>query len=152
MEDLIRQYRVSIRILRQAKVKPQHFGSMISDASWAIAYMETGSIPGTKWTVSRWKLSKREIPMDPMVIAQCLQNRTPVSAAPEWMVEYLEKLMESLNEKEKDAYQMVRGRGYSFAQAGKLMHCTKDAVSGYIRRADKKIQRTVRKEGSEVTI
>jgi RNA polymerase sigma-70 factor (ECF subfamily) len=120
---------------------------MISDTEWAIHYMESGSIPGTKWNVSRWEISKREIPVDPLVMARYLQNREPISTAPEWMIELLERMMSTLSTREKDAYELVRGRGYSYDQAGKLMKCTKDTVGGYLRRAEKKLQKEVRKEG-----
>jgi len=56
------------------------------------------------------------------------------------MVEFLDKLMKSLTPLEKDAYELIRGRGYSFKQAGKLLGCSKASVQSYVRRADKKIQ------------
>jgi DNA-directed RNA polymerase specialized sigma24 family protein len=40
----------------------------------------------------------------------------------------------------------VRGQGYSFAQAAKLLKCTKGAIQSYIVRAEKKIQFALRKQ------
>ena len=65
VEKLIREYKKSLRLLRCAKVVPVGYSSMISDTQWAIDLMDTGHIPGTKWTVARWSREKREVPVDP---------------------------------------------------------------------------------------
>jgi RNA polymerase sigma-70 factor (ECF subfamily) len=62
------------------------------------------------------------------------------------MVEFLEKLMHSLTEREKDAYKLVRGQGYSFAQAGRLLGCNKGSVQNFVQRAEKKIVHVVRSQ------
>lgn len=146
MKDLIREYKASLRLLRSAKAVPMEYGSMVSDTQWAIEIMETGHIPGTKWTVARWPRAKREVPVDPLQMSKYIQNREPVSAAPDWMVEFLEKLMTSLTEREKDAYKLVRGQGYSLAQAGRLMGCNKGSVQNFVQRAEKKIGLVVRSQ------
>ena len=79
-------------------------------------------------------------------MSRYIRNREPVSATPGWMVEMLEKLMGSLTEREKEAYKMVRGHGYSFAQAGRLMGCNKGSVQNFVRWAEKKIAFVVRKQ------
>lgn len=153
MEGLIREYRESLRKLRSAERVPMEFNSMASDTQWAIDLMVTGHIPGTKWTVARWNREDREIPVDPLEIARYVSNREPVKVAPEWMVDFLDKLMDSLTEKEKEAYRLVRGQGYSFAQAGKLLGCNKGSVQNFVQRAEKKIAFVVRKQTiSERTI
>lgn len=63
MEELIREYKKSLRLLRCAKVVPVGCSSMVSDTQWAIDLMETGHILGTKWTVARWSREKREVPV-----------------------------------------------------------------------------------------
>ncbi|WP_286725538.1 sigma factor-like helix-turn-helix DNA-binding protein [Pelotomaculum sp. PtaB.Bin117] len=106
--------------------------------------METGHIPGTKWIVVRWSQAKREVPVDPLEMARYIQNREPAEAAPEWMLDLLDKLTKSLTPLEKDAYELVRGRGYSFSQAAQLLGCSKASVQSYIKRAEKKIQLAIR--------
>ena len=64
MQELIQEYKRSIKTLRGAKAVPLQCNSMISDTLWAIDIMETGKIPGTKWQVTRWAKDKREIPVD----------------------------------------------------------------------------------------
>lgn len=71
-------------------------------------------------------------------MSRYIRNREPVGAAPGWMVKFLEKLMSSLTEREKDAYKLVRGQGYSFAQAGRLMGCNKGSVQNFVQRAEKR--------------
>ena len=144
MEQLIREYRVSIRKLRAAKVKPLEYSSMISDTEFAITYMKTGAIPGTKWTVARWSTCKREIPVDPQVMARLVQNREPVAQAPEHVVKLLEIILKNLSPLEREAYELVRGRGYSFKQAAKLLGCSKGSAQSYVRRAEKKIRLAIR--------
>jgi RNA polymerase sigma-70 factor (ECF subfamily) len=146
LEDLIREYRKSLRLLRSAKTKPMFCGSMVSDVEFAIEYMATGHIPGTKWTVARWPLRKREIPVDPIMMARFVQNREPIAAAPDHVVRLLESLLKSLSPLERDAYELVRGRGYSFTQAGKLIGCNKGSVQNFVQRAEKKIALVVRKQ------
>lgn len=146
MEGLIREYKQSLRLLRNSKVVPMEYSSMVSDTQWAVELMETGHIPGTKWTVARWSRDKREIPVDPLVMSRYVRNREPIGAAPEWMVEFLEKLLSSLTERERDAYKLVRGQGYSFNQASMLMGCNKGSVQNFVQRAEKKIALVVRKQ------
>lgn len=146
VEDLIREYRESLRTLRQAKVAPLQRGSMISDTEWAIDLMETGHIPGTKWSVARWSLAKREVLCDPLEMARYVQNKEPASAAPEWMVDILDNVMQSLTDRERQAYELVRGQLYSFAKAGQVMKCNKGSVQNFVSRAEKKISRVVRKQ------
>jgi len=146
MEYLIREYRESLKKLRSAKTVPVEYGSMVSDTQWAIELMETGHIPESKWTVSRWPVVKREVPVDPLEMSRYIRNREPVSAAPDWIVDFLNKLMSTLTEREKDAYELIRGRGYSFKQAGKTMGCSKATAQVYVRRAEEKIKLVIRKQ------
>ncbi|MCG8400090.1 MAG: hypothetical protein MJA84_00670, partial [Firmicutes bacterium] len=69
MQDLIKEYRESLRVLRSAKVVPMHKGAMVSDTLFAIEVMETGRIPGAKWKVARWSKEDREVPVDPQLMA-----------------------------------------------------------------------------------
>ena len=149
-QDLIKEYKRSLKPLRSAirnaKMVPMEYTSMVSDTLYAIEIMETGKIPGTKWTVARWSKDKREIPVDPLQMAKYITYREPAKSAPEWMIKLLDEVMGSLTALERDAYELVRGRGYSFAQAGKLLGCSKGAAQSYIRRAEKKIQFALRKQ------
>ncbi len=146
MQDLIKEYRKSLRLLRSAKVVPMECSRMVSDTQYAIEIMETGRIPGTKWTVARWPKVKREIPVDPQVMARCFSNRQPVESAPEEVVELLEGIMSGLTAREKEAYRLVRGEKFSFGQAAQLMGCKKGSVQNFVARAEKKIQLVVRKQ------
>ena len=146
VRELIREYRQSLRALRKADPVPLYWASMVSTTEWAIRYMETGRIPGTKWTVARWAKDKREIPVDPLQMAKFVAQQESAGPAPEWMVELLDKVTATLTEREKDAYQLVRGQLYSFGQAAKLMGCNKGSVQNFVARAEKKIGLVVREQ------
>lgn len=146
LKELIREYKKSLRLLHQNNLSPIHRQSMISDTLWAIQYMETGRIPGNKWSVARWSRDKREVLVDPFLITRFVKNNAPVKSAPDWMVQLVERLMSSLTPREREAFRLVRGYCYSFAQAGQLMGCNKGSIQNLVHRAEKKIALVVRKQ------
>lgn len=147
MQELIKEYKKSIKKLREAKVVPVQRNSMISDTLWAIDIMDTGKIPGTKWTTARWTKDKREIPIDMQNMACYLTNRrTAVQPLSEESKEILGNLLSTLTGREREAYYLVRGEKFSFAQAGRYMGCNKGSVQNFVSRAEKKINLVVRKQ------
>jgi RNA polymerase sigma-70 factor (ECF subfamily) len=147
MEDLVCEYKRSLQLLKKSRAANVSHTGMISDTEWAIRYMETGQIPGAKWTVSRWSREKREIPVDPLKMAGYVAGRETVSPpVPEQVLTLLDRLMESLTSREKEAFKLVRGEYYSFSQAGMLMGCTKGTIQNLVNRAEKKIALVIRKQ------
>ena len=147
MQKLIKEYKQSIKDLREAKVVPMECNSMISDTLWAVEIMKTGKIPGTKWTTARWTKDKREIPMDMQNMAHYFTDRrTAVQPLSEENKEILGNLLSALTEREREAYYLVRGEKFSFAQAGRYMGCNKGSVQNFVSRAEKKINLVVRKQ------
>jgi len=147
MQELIKEYKQSIRNLRTAKVVPVECNSMISDTIWSIGIMETGRIPGTKWTTARWAKDKREIPVDMQNMANYLTTkRTAVQPLSDKDKEILGNLLATLTDREREAYYLVRGEKFSFSQAGRYMGCNKGSVQNFVQRAEKKIQLVVRKQ------
>lgn len=63
MKEFFVEYRKTLGALRNSKMSPLYSGSIISDTEWSIKLMETGHIPGTKWTVARWSREDRELPI-----------------------------------------------------------------------------------------
>lgn len=146
LQDLIKEYKKSLRLLRTANTVPLHYSSMVSDTQYAIEIMTTGKIPGTKWTIARWPVVKREIPVDPQVMAKYVSDRKPVEPAPDGVVQLLEEVLSELTEREREAYRLVRGEKFSFSQAAKFMGCKKGSVQNFVARAEKKIGVVVRKQ------
>ena len=146
MQELIQEYKESISKVRKAKVVPVQASSMISDANFSIEIMQTGRIPGTSWQVGRLPKTKREISVDPAELSQFITNRASTESAPEHVLDLLDSLMKNLTERERYAFDLVRGRGYSFSQAGKLMGCTKGSVQRFVIRAEKKIGLVIRSQ------
>jgi len=147
LQELIQEYKKSIKTLRDAKAVPLQRNSMISDTLWAIDIMETGKIPGTKWTTARWAKDKREIPVDLQNMANYLTTkRTAAQPLSDKDKEILGNLLSTLTEREREAYYLVRGEKFSFAQAARYMECNKGSVQNFVSRAEKKIQLVVRKQ------
>jgi len=146
LQELIKEYKQSIKELRDAKVVPVQASSMISDANFSIEIMQTGRIPGTNWQVGRLPKTKREISVDPAEMSKYITHTISAESAPENVLDMLDNLMSTLTEREKHAFDLVRGRGYSFSQAGMLMGCNKGSVQNFVQRAEKKIQVVVRSQ------
>ena len=109
--------------------------------------MESGRIPGTKWTTARWAKDKREIPVDMQNMANYLTTRrTAVQPLSEESKEILGNLLSALTEREREAYYLVRGEKLSFSQAARYMGCNKGSVQNFVQRAEKKINLVVRKQ------
>lgn len=138
MKDLIQEYRESLRVLRNAKAVPLYRSSMVSDTEWAIKYMETGNIPGTKWTVARWSRKDREVLFDPQVIDRCF---TLSDVAPEISEEIrvmLDHLLSCLSPREREAFLLVYGQGFTHSQTAEFMGLSRGNVYNLLQRANKK--------------
>jgi len=147
LQDLIKEYRRSLGALRRAKAVPVEYGSMVSDTQYAIEIMETGRIPGTKWTIARWPKADRDIPVDPHNLAKYLSSkRTTVEPLSQNGLDILNDTLKVLTSREREAYFLVRGEMFSFAQAAKYMGCNKGSVQNFVARAEKKIAVVVRKQ------
>ena len=138
MVGLIREYRESLRVLRRAKVTPLEHGSMISDTEWAIGYMETGHIPETKWTVARWSKEDREVLFDPKVLDRCFRVPKDNPEVSEGVRFMLEHLLMCLSVREREAFVLIYGQGYSYQEAADFMGLSKGNIYTLIKRAEKK--------------
>lgn len=98
VQDLIKEYQQSLGTLRWAKV-PVEYGSMVSDTQYAIEIMETGRIPGTKWSVARWPKAKREVLMNPFVLSYIMINRKPAESAPKEVMSILDMVLQPLTQR-----------------------------------------------------
>lgn len=138
MRKLIKEYKESLRDLRSGKVAPLYRGSMISDTEWAIGYMETGQIPDTKWTVARWSKEDREVLFAPQVLDRCftMPDTTPeVSLGLRIMLEHL---LSCLSLREKEAFVLIYGQGFTYSKAADFMGLSRGNVYNLVTRAKKK--------------
>ena len=139
MRELIREYRQSLRALRKANPAPLYRSSMVATTEWAIRYMETGEIPGTKHKVARWNTEDREVLFDPTVMDRVFS--LPAATAPEvseGVRAMLEHLMMCLSTREREAFVLVKGQGYTHSEAAEFMGLSRGNVYNLLRRAENK--------------
>jgi len=141
VKKLIMEYKQSLRDLHKGKVKPLYLHSMISDTQWAISYMETGQIPGTKWSVARWSKEDREVLFDPHVMDKCFNLPAGPDEVSENVRKTVEQLLLTLAPRERQAFVLVHAQGFSYQEAADYMAISKGNVYNLIRRADKKFER-----------
>lgn len=138
IKELIREYRESLRKLRKSKAVPLYRSSMISDTEWTIKYMETGRIPGTKWTVARWSRKDREVLFDPQVMARCFRIPDTTPEVSEGIRLMLENLLMCLSKRERDVFLLVIGQRFTHSQAAEFLGLSRDNVYNLLKRAEKK--------------
>lgn len=138
MRGLIAQYKGSLKKLRAGKVTPLYRGSMIATTQWAVDYMETGHIPGTKWTVARWNKKDREVLFDPQVMEKCFRFSSDDQQVSEGIRVMLEHLLSCLSPREKDAFVLIHGQGFSHSQAAEFMGISRGNIYNLLQRAEKK--------------
>ena len=142
VKELIREYRESLRALRTAARKadpvPLYWASMVSTTEWAIRYMETGEIPGTKHKVARWSTEDREVLFDPQVLDRVFTLPAATPEVSEGVRLMLEHLMMCLSRREREAFLLVKGQGYSYQDAADYMGMSKGSVYNLIKRSEKK--------------
>lgn len=140
MRKLIQEYRQSLRALRKGKgnTVPLYRHGMIADTEWAIEYMETGQIPGTRWTVARWNREDREVLFDPNIMDKCFTIPKAAPEVSEGVRTMLEHLLSCLSVKEREAFVLINGQGFTYQETADFMGCSRGSVQMYIRRAEKK--------------
>jgi RNA polymerase sigma factor (sigma-70 family) len=119
-------------------VAPLYRGGMISDTQWAIRYMETGNIPGTKWNVARWSREKREVLFDPQVLDRCFIVPNAAPEVEEGIRAMLKHLLSGLSVREREAFVLIYGQRYSYQEAADFMGLSKGNVYNLIKRTEKK--------------
>ncbi|MFA5880590.1 MAG: hypothetical protein WC834_00215, partial [Eubacteriales bacterium] len=99
--------------------------SASSDLRYSIQYMETGAIPGTRRGTHRLSSEQREIPFDPYqfqinihLIKMVALSRREQKELSEEKLKLLNDFLGLLTEKQKEAFVLVRGRRYTYEQAG----------------------------------
>lgn len=153
MHELIREYRGTLRAVNKARFGAvgddrKLLGSAADSVRFAITYMERGQHPENRRAVTRLSGEQREVPFDPMnaffVKQAALQRRTK-SELTLAQQDLLDDLLAILTPREREAFMMVRGGGYSFAQAAQLSGVTKGTTQNLVARAEKKLHFVVRK-------
>ena len=154
-EDLIKEYRetgaqlkrIKTRKVKEPVVKTNEvtlLSSMIAEVDWSIDYMENGFSKDAFRGIHR-----REIPMDPQVMAQLFARKAVLSR--ETMYKQVAKMkaweiFNSLSEREAEAFWLVKVECLSYGKAAEVMGYKKGNVYNLIIRAQEKISKMVNRE------
>ena len=149
MRKLIGEYRLTLRRVSKARtVATKEDRSILASCEdslgFSIEYMEMGKHPDCRRGITRLSGTQREIPVDPhnvaFVRAVALQNQSPeVNERMQRAINDLGIVLKVLTKKEKDAYSLVRGSGYSFTEAAEIMQIQKSTAQTLVKRAEDKI-------------
>lgn len=151
MKYLIKEYRDTLRSVTKSRMKATDkderciLGSCIDSLEFAIEYMEKGKHPDNRRAITRRSGIEREVPMDPESFAfireAALQRIaiTEISPSIQKGIDDLGLVLSKLSSKEQEAYILVRGNGYSFRDAARLMRMQKGTVQVLVKRAEDKI-------------
>jgi len=124
----------------------QHLASMERDLHRTIEFLDTGVMPDYHRGAYRCT-----VPVDPHVLKRCVKVVIP-SRGSTWMTfnPELDKLLNLLSPREKEAFVMVRGRGISYRDAADYMDLkSSGAVSTLVRRAERKLRKALMKRSPE---
>ncbi len=156
----IQQYKLALRRVRtyQRKLSQKReafqpvtneesiLTGIIDSLTYSIEYLETGREPGTRRGAHRRSREQREVPFDPDWINR---RRIPIiqeEPVSEETRELLEDVLNTLSYYERQTFELVRGQGFSYGEAAKLLKVSKGTVQNLVDRAESKLLIAVGRE------
>lgn len=154
MQDLIQQYRESLRKVRKAKetaneVDRSILSGMESGLEFAIKWMETGRMPGSLRGVERLAAYQREIPVDP--------QRFPFEKYEEAFTYYddyvprgeisgeevikLNAALEALTDRQREVFLLYYREYYSLDEIAEELGIAKTSVQNHLERARNRLEK-----------
>lgn len=173
MQDLIKEYRETLKLVRKLKEKApvedrRILASMDSDIRYCLQWMRTARRPGSRRGVERLAAYQREKSFDPILIQEYVygldkDERSCLRFDPYSLIdddekhnmisesdrERIETALSILSPLEREVYLMSRGKCISYKNIGKMLGIKETTVANKIERAEKKLAR-FRKEASVV--
>ncbi|MEC5303758.1 sigma-70 family RNA polymerase sigma factor [Bacillus thuringiensis] len=158
MQDLIKQYKTTLRQLREAQKEAKEedikiLTDMISDISYSLEWMKKARRPGNRRGVERLAAYQRERTCDPLLMQRYFRSmddnlyewdsHQQEHAIGEWDKIRLEDALSLLTEREKEVYLMSRGYCLTYREIARYLKITCSTVQSMIERAEKKISRQV---------
>lgn len=171
MQDLIQQYKESLRKVRKAKetaneVDRSILSGMERDLEFAIKWMETGRMPGSRRGAERRAAYERELPADPHRMEMTGKYFRPAGAA--YIVEqvsnygieepeideddretirlFIDDILSCLSEREREVFEMRHVGGLEYHEIAEELGISIGTVLQLSDRAEKKIERWKRGE------
>ena len=150
VKKLIGEYRITLRHVNKSRTEATNkedrslLASCVDSLGYSIRFMEKGKNPDSRRGITRLSSIQREVPMDPhnvaFVRAAALQRQPlEISKVMQRAIDDLGIVLEDLSPKEKEAYSLVKGSGYSFGAAAEIMNVQKATVQTLVKRAEDKI-------------
>ncbi len=152
MFKLIREYKATLKMVEKAReTANEHdepiLGNVATGLRYSIEYMVMGKIPGNRRGITNLSYEQREVPWDPenhQFVKMAALQKKPVSALSPAQQELLDDLLDILTPREKEAFELVRGQGYSYNETAQLMKITKASAQHFVIRAEKKLHLVIR--------
>ncbi|MDP4095458.1 RNA polymerase subunit sigma-24 [Paenibacillus sp. P96] len=141
-------YRRTVRDLKRKlkQLKPgdgdiDMIEEMISDCNYVIEWLHTGRRPGNRRGIERRAAYQREKLMDPVRMQAYVQRST--AGSPSNLSEYqryqIKDALSVLSPRERECYVLAHGECFSHSAIASMLNISKDSVTEYISRAQKKI-------------
>jgi len=155
VEELIKEYRKSLEAVNKCRfmIADEHskklLGNCATSLRYSIEYMEIGKEPGNRRSITNRSYEQRTVPMDPNsydFLKAAVINKVAQNNLSDEKRVLVDDLLALLTPKQREAFVMVRGNGYSFSQAGKMMKIKETSVQSHVDRAEKKMRCIVSKD------
>ena len=150
MEDLIKEYRESLGKVNKARftINDEHskklLGECASSLRYTVDYLELGKEPGNRRSITNRSKEQRTIPVDPnnyaFIKMAVIQRKTNSEGLSDEQRDLLDDLLALLTPREKEAFILVRGSGYSYSQAAEMLRIAKGTIEDRVQRAERKMR------------
>ncbi|MGV5537606.1 sigma factor-like helix-turn-helix DNA-binding protein [Bacillus sp. XB1] len=158
MEELIKEYKQSLKTIKQAKgtaEEEEHkiYSEMISDLEFALEWMQTARRPGNRRGIERRAAYQREKVYDPLLMQRYFRNmddniyewdnQVQEHTIGEWARVQLEDALSTLTEREKELYLMSRGYCLSYSEIASYLVISRSTVQTVVERGERKIAKRI---------
>lgn len=158
MEELIKEYKQSLKTIKQAKETAEEeehkiYSEMISDLEFALEWMQTARRPGNRRGIERRAAYQREKVYDPLLMQRYFRNmddniyewdnQVQEHTIGEWARVQLEDALSTLTEREKELYLMSRGYCLSYSEIASYLVISRSTVQTVVERGERKIAKRI---------
>jgi len=166
MRDLIQQYKESLRKVRKAKETANEadrsiLSGMESDLEFAIKWMKTGRMPGSRRGAERRAAYERELPADPHRMEMTGKYFRPAGAAyiiepvsnygieepeieeddRETILLFIDDILSCLSEREREVFELRHVGGLEYHEIAEELGISEKNVSVVLTNAKRKIEK-----------
>ncbi|PEO24951.1 RNA polymerase subunit sigma-24 [Bacillus toyonensis] len=159
MEELIKEYKQSLKTIKQAKERAEEeehmiYSEMISDLEFALEWMQTARRAGNRRGIERRAVYQREKVYNPLLMQRYCggtydniyewDNHEKEHTIGAWERIQLEDALSVLTVREKEIYLMHRGYCLSYGKIAESLVISRSTVQNMIERAGEKIVRQIK--------